>query len=122
MVKISEYMAMARPIVSFDLAESRFGAKEAAVFARSGDHAGFARLVSDLLDDPERRAAMGAYGRARVESLLAWEYQERSLLAAYRRAVDMGPVREGRLAMLRRLLLSPRGPAVVPDVGPATAR
>ncbi len=109
MVKISEYMAMSRPIVSFDLAESRVGAGEAAVFAASGDHAGFAQLVSELLDDPDRRAKMGAAGRGRAESFLAWEHQERSLLTAYARALGMGPVRESRLAMMSRLLV-PRRP------------
>ncbi len=110
MVKISEYMATSRPIVSFDLAESRVGAGEAAAFAAPGDHAGFARLVSELLDDPDRRAQMGAAGRQRVEDVLAWEHQERSLLAAYARALAMGPAREGRMQALRRLLL-PRPPA-----------
>jgi glycosyltransferase involved in cell wall biosynthesis len=110
MIKISEYMALSRPIVSYDLAESRVGAGEAALFAAPADHAGFARLVSQLLDDPERRAAMGAAGRGRAEDFLAWEHQERSLLAAYSRALAMGPVREGRLATLRRLLTPHRAP------------
>jgi glycosyltransferase involved in cell wall biosynthesis len=105
MVKISEYMAMSRPIVSYDLAESRFGAGEAAVFATPNDHAGFARLVSELLDDDQRRNAMGVAGRDRAESLFAWGHQARSLLAAYERALKMGPVREGRTAILRRLLI-----------------
>ncbi len=105
MVKISEYMAMSRPIVSYDLAESRVGAGEAAVFAAAGDHAGFARLVSELLDDPARRTKMGAAGRERVENVLAWEHQERSLLAAYARTLSMGPVRESRLQVFRRLFL-----------------
>jgi len=105
MVKLSEYMAMSRPIVSYDLAESRFGAGHAAAFVPPGDHAGFARLVSELLDDPDRRAAMGAAGRERVEGVLAWEHQERSLLAAYSRALSMRAVRSGRLATLQRLLL-----------------
>jgi glycosyltransferase involved in cell wall biosynthesis len=117
MIKISEYMAIGRPIVSYDLAESRFAAAGAALFAAPGDHAGFARLVSDLLDDPARRAAMGAAGRARAVSLLAWEHQERALLASYSRALAMGPAREGRLATLRRLLLPPRKAAAGPDVG-----
>jgi glycosyltransferase involved in cell wall biosynthesis len=104
MIKISEYMAMSRPIVSYDLAESRIGAGEAAVFAPPEDHAGFAELVSALLDDPERRAEMGRSGRRRAEGFLAWAHQERSLLAAYERAFAMGPVREGRLETLRRLL------------------
>jgi len=102
MVKISEYMAMSRPMVSYELAESRFGAGDAALFAAPGDHASFSRLVSELLDDPERRAAMGAAGRRRVEEVLAWEHQERSLLAAYSRALAMGPARATRLATLLR--------------------
>jgi glycosyltransferase involved in cell wall biosynthesis len=118
MVKISEYMAMSRPIVSYDLAESRVGAGEAAVFAAPADHAGFASLISELLDDPGRRAAMGASGRARAESFLAWEHQERSLLAAYSRALEMGPVRENRLQALRRLL-TPHGGAGGRDARPA---
>jgi glycosyltransferase involved in cell wall biosynthesis len=105
MVKISEYMAISRPIVSYDLAESRISAGDAAVFAAPGDHAGFAHLVSELLDDPDRRAEMGAAGRERVESVLAWEHQERSLLEAYARALSMGPVRERRVQVLRRLTL-----------------
>jgi glycosyltransferase involved in cell wall biosynthesis len=105
MVKISEYMAMSRPIVSYELAESRVGAGEAAVFAAPGDDAGFAGLVSALLDDSKRRARMGAAGRARAESFLAWEHQERSLLGAYAHALEMGPVRESRRATVKRLLM-----------------
>jgi len=109
MVKISEYMAISRPIVSYDLAESRFGAGDAAAFAAPDDHDGFARLVSELLDDPDRRAAMGAAGRERVENVLAWEHQERALLAAYSRALEMGPVRSGRIETLQRLLIPAPG-------------
>jgi glycosyltransferase involved in cell wall biosynthesis len=108
MIKISEYMAMARPIVSFDLAESRVGAGGAALFAAPEDFAGFAALISQLLDDPEQRAALGDAGRSRAEAVLAWEHQERSLLGAYEHALAMGPVRESRLDLLRRLLLPRR--------------
>lgn len=117
MVKISEYMAMSRPIVSFDLAESRVGAGEAAVFAASGDHLGFAQLISNLLDEPGQRASMGQAGRARAERFLAWEHQERSLLAAYSHVLEMGPVRESRWAALRRLLLPRRNPKVAGAAG-----
>ncbi|HEY0279736.1 MAG TPA: glycosyltransferase family 4 protein [Solirubrobacterales bacterium] len=108
MVKISEYMAMCRPIVSFDLAESRVGAGDAALFAAPADFAGFAGLISDLLDDPERRGALGRAGRERAEAVLAWEHQERSLLVAYERALTKGPVQEGRLGLMRRLILPRR--------------
>jgi glycosyltransferase involved in cell wall biosynthesis len=87
MIKISEYMAMGRPMVSYDLRESRVGAGDAAVFAVADDVEDFAVRVDELLDDPERRAAMGEAGRARAEGVLAWEHQERSLLRAYARAL-----------------------------------
>jgi len=57
------------------------------VFAVADDVEDFAARVDELLDDPERRAAMGEAGRARAEGVLAWEHQERSLLRAYARAL-----------------------------------
>jgi len=83
MIKIGEYMAMERPIVAFDLTESRFTAGEAAVYAEPNDPSSFARCISGLLDDPDRRAEMGAVGRNRIENGLAWEHSERTLLEAY---------------------------------------
>lgn len=87
MIKISEYMAMSRPIVSYDLRESRIGAGEAAAYAVANDVDDFAAQIDALLDDPARRRAMGAAGRERAEGVLAWEHQERSLLRAYDRAL-----------------------------------
>jgi len=87
MIKISEYMAMSRPIVSYDLRESRIGAGDAAAFAVANDVDDFAAQIDALLDDPARRRAMGAAGRKRAEGVLAWEHQERSLLRAYGRAL-----------------------------------
>jgi glycosyltransferase involved in cell wall biosynthesis len=87
MVKISEYMALGRPIVSFDLTESTIAAGDAALYASSNDVTDFARRIDELLDDPARREEMGSAGRARAERALAWEHQERALLAAYERAL-----------------------------------
>lgn len=88
MIKIAEYMAMERPIVAFDLAESRVTAGGAAVYAEPNDPSSFARCIDGLLDDPDRRAAMGAAGRERVENGLAWEHSQRRLLDAYARALE----------------------------------
>jgi glycosyltransferase involved in cell wall biosynthesis len=88
MNKIVEYMALGKPIVQFDLAEGRFSAQEASVYARANDAADMAAKIAELLADPERRAAMGAFGRRRVETELAWDYEEPRLLAAYDRLFD----------------------------------
>jgi hypothetical protein len=41
-----------------------------------------------LLDDPERRATMGAIGRSRVDGGLAWHHQVPRLLEAYETAMN----------------------------------
>lgn len=83
MNKIMEYMAMGKPIVSFDLKEARVSAGEAAVYAPANDELAFAELVGQLLDDPEERARMGKLGQSRVEGPLAWRESAKALVAAY---------------------------------------
>jgi len=84
MNKIMEYMALGKPIVQFDLTEGRYSAQEASLYARRNDPADMAAKILELLDDPERRAAMGAFGRRRVENELEWRYEVPKLRAAYR--------------------------------------
>jgi len=87
MIKIMEYMALAKPIVQFDLREGRFSAQDAAVYADTKNQvADFAAKIVWLLDNPEERSRMGEFGRRRVEKELAWEYSIPNLLAAYERA------------------------------------
>jgi glycosyltransferase involved in cell wall biosynthesis len=83
MVKMMEYMALGKPIVAFDLPEHRVTAQDAAVYARPNDELDFARQIAALMDDPERRRAMGAKGRKRIEEELAWPHQIGFLLEAY---------------------------------------
>jgi len=87
MNKVMEYMAMSRPIVSFDLREARVSAGEAAVYAPANDEPEFARLTSRLLDDPSERERMGKLGKERVEGPLAWSNSQQALLAAYEAAM-----------------------------------
>jgi glycosyltransferase involved in cell wall biosynthesis len=91
MTKIMEYMALARPIVAFDLPEHRFTAQGAAVYARANDELDFARQIAALMDDPERRRQMGRLGRQRVENELGWPHQQQHLLAAYRALAEQIP-------------------------------
>ena len=83
MNKVMEYMALGKPIVQFDLAEGRFSAREASLYARKNNPFDLAMKIVELLDDPERRRRMGAYGRRRVENELEWRYERPKLLAAY---------------------------------------
>jgi glycosyltransferase involved in cell wall biosynthesis len=85
MNKVVEYMAMGRPLVSFELREARVSAGDAAAYAPAGDEPAFAALIDELLDDPGRRERMGAIGRARVADRLSWEVSERNLLGFYER-------------------------------------
>ncbi|MGB7297134.1 MAG: glycosyltransferase family 4 protein [Candidatus Aminicenantales bacterium] len=85
-IKIGEYMAMGKPIVAFDLAETRITAADAAEYVEPADIRGFGRTILNLLDDPERRKYMGSIGRQSVLSQIGWEHQERSLLRAYEMA------------------------------------
>ncbi len=84
MTKMMEYMALAKPIVAFDLPEHRFTARDAAIYVRPNDELEFARAIAQLMDDPERRRQMGEGGRRRIESELTWEYSATQLLRAYR--------------------------------------
>ena len=88
MNKILEYMALGKPIVQFDLTEGRYSAGEASLYAKPNDIEDFARKIVELLDDAPRRAAMGAFGRQRVEGELAWHHQVPKLLAAYETALQ----------------------------------
>src|SRR5262249_39436090 len=83
MNKIMEYMALAKPIVQFDLTEGRFSAQEASLYARQNDPYDLAAKIVELVDDPARRYSMGAYGPRRVENGLEGRYEAPKLLAAY---------------------------------------
>jgi glycosyltransferase involved in cell wall biosynthesis len=82
-VKVLEYMAMARPVVAFDLPETRVSAEHAALYAPSGDVAAFAGQIARLLDDPALRTTLGERGRDRVVQELGWHRSRDALLRAY---------------------------------------
>ncbi len=88
MNKIMEYMTLKMPAVQFDLTEGRASAGEASLYAKNNDPMDFAAKLAELIEDPERRAEMGALGRARVLDKLSWEHSTGHLLAAYDRIFD----------------------------------
>jgi len=98
MNKIMEYMALGKPIVQFDLAEGRHSAQQASLYATRNDALDLAAKIIELLDDPVRRAAMGEFGRRRVENELEWRHEAPKLLAAYDalwRGMEASPAAQG---------------------------
>lgn len=90
--KMMEYMAMGKPVVSSDLPEHRFTARDAAVYVAPSDAQDFANKIVELINDPERRTEMGKVGQARVEAELAWPHQAKHLLKAY---ATLNAIRKG---------------------------
>ena len=88
MNKVLEYMAFGKPIVAFDLLETRNTAMRAALYAKPNDINLFSEKVNFLLNNPALRKEMGDFGRRRIISELSWEFSTPRLLAAYRRAFN----------------------------------
>ena len=84
-IKVMEYMALGKPIVSFDLKETRISADQAALYVTPNDEIGFAKAIVQLMDDPDERSKMGEYGRIRVREELNWSITSQNLLRAYSR-------------------------------------
>lgn len=83
MNKLMEYMAMGKAVVAFDMPETRFSGGDTVEYLEGGSPEVLAKAVVDLADDSSRRIEMGQKGRQRIETVLAWEYQEQYLMNVY---------------------------------------
>ena len=88
MNKVLEYMAFAKPQVSFDLKETRASAQEAGLYVKEVSAEALAQGIVDLLKRPEERARMGQLGYERLHRDLNWQKSVEQLLAAYTTALD----------------------------------
>ena len=91
-VKVMEYMAAGKPIVAFDLCETRVSAQQSALYAKPNDELEFALALAKLMDDPRLRCIMGETGQSRILEKLAWQYSASSLLKVYERLASHYPV------------------------------
>jgi glycosyltransferase involved in cell wall biosynthesis len=82
-IKVMEYMASAKPIVSFDLKETRFSARDAAMYVEPNNETRFAEAIAELIDQPALQERMGSYGRRRVAEELQWAKVGQNLVTAY---------------------------------------
>ncbi len=85
MNKVLEYMALGKPLVAFELRETRYSAGDGALYAVPNEVDDLAAKIDVLLEDAPRRAAMGAYNRARFHQGFAWDYSQVVLIEAYER-------------------------------------
>ncbi|MBN2410975.1 glycosyltransferase family 4 protein [candidate division KSB1 bacterium] len=83
MNKVLEYMVFAKPIVCYNLVETKYSAQNAALYIEPNDTARFGEGIVELLDNPGRRAKMGVYGQQRVRNKLCWNHTNKSLKDAY---------------------------------------
>jgi glycosyltransferase involved in cell wall biosynthesis len=82
MMKVLEYLSAGLPVVAYDVNETRVSAGEAAVYADAGPRP-YAAAIAALLDDPDRRAAMGEAGRRRIAEGLSWDHQKVAYIKVY---------------------------------------
>lgn len=90
MNKILEYMALGRPIVAFDLKETRFSARDGALYAKANDFRDFGDKIIELLDDEPRRIDMGQRNIRRLREKLSWDNSRVCLLEAYQKLERRG--------------------------------
>ena len=84
MIKIAEYLTAGRPVVAFDLLETRRTLDGAGVVVAPGDIGALAAACARLAGDAAERAALSSAARERAASL-TWEHSEQALLHAYER-------------------------------------
>jgi glycosyltransferase involved in cell wall biosynthesis len=83
-IKVMEFMAAGKPLVAFDLKETRYSADGAGLIIPPGDVAGFASAIKRLIDEPDTRQKMGQVGMKRIAENLNWEKASANLLQAYK--------------------------------------
>ena len=85
MLKTMEYMAMGKPVVTFDLPETHYSAQDAALYATPNSIKEFADKIEVLLNNDELREEMGIRGRKRIEEELCWDRTKIALWHVYQR-------------------------------------
>jgi len=82
-VKLFEYLASGRPVVSYDFAEVRKIVGEGGLLARVGDFEGFVERVGKLVDDRGLRDRLGRSGRVLAVDGYSWSLVVRMLVDVY---------------------------------------
>ena len=89
-IKIMEYMAAGKPIVAFDLDETRYSAQGSALLIEPGNLRAFAEGIERLVSDPTLRKTLGECGQRRISETLNWNNSSRELLKVYQSLRNRG--------------------------------
>jgi len=90
-IKIMEYMEAGKPIVAFDLRETRYSSGGSALLVEPKDTRGFAGAIKQLVDAPELRRQLGETGKKRIRKALNWDKAAEELKEAY---ISLGMIRQ----------------------------
>jgi glycosyltransferase involved in cell wall biosynthesis len=82
-IKIMEYMAAGKPLVAYDLKETRYSTNGSAILIPSGDIEQFSHAIKRLLEDPQLREELGKSGSERIKQELNWERASLNLIKTY---------------------------------------
>ena len=82
MIKLTEYLALGKPTVAYDLLEARRTAARAARLVEPGDPAAFAEQIATLAEDSDQRAELSQRAHERGREL-TWDRSERALIETY---------------------------------------
>ena len=82
-IKVMEYMAAGKPIVAFDLEETRYSSQDSALLIEQGDLRAFAEAIEKLVREPFLRQELGRYGKNRISKELNWNNSSTELMKTY---------------------------------------
>lgn len=88
MNKAMEYMALGKPVVAFDLIETRFSCDDCALYAKPNSVDDLSDKIVMLGTDSKMRMEMGRKGRKRIEASLAWRFSEDNLIELYNKVLS----------------------------------
>ena len=88
MCKAMEYMALNKPVVAFNLKETRVTCGDVALYVSENSAVAFTEKILELADSPELRRDMGEIGRQRIERFFSWTQSVPNLLDAYKHALQ----------------------------------
>ena len=87
-MKVAEYLILGKPVVAFDLKETRFTAQDAAVYVDEVSPDKFGEAILYLLENEKLREELADYRRNMVKERLSWDIQEPIFLTAYQKALE----------------------------------